>query len=106
MLLGVPLWHAPALIVWGGQSVGQAMFSSTLALWRARGAFVLYGLGWMGVALAAMGLSSILGALLGNGTVAGLVIMPIGLAVTCAYYASLFFSFQGCFLAETPSPDR
>lgn len=101
MLLGVPLWHAPALIVWGGQSVGQAMFSSTLALWRARGAFVLYGLGWMGVALAAMGLSSILNALLGNSTLASLVIMPIGLAVTSAYYVSLFFSFQGCFLAES-----
>ncbi len=108
MLLGVPLWHAPALIVWGGQSVGQAMFSSTLALWRSRGAFVLYGLGWMGVALAAMGLSSVLGALLGNSTLASLVIMPIGLAVTSAYYASLFFSFQGCFLAESTasSPPR
>jgi len=104
MLIGVPLWHAPALIVWGGQSAAQAMFSSTLALWRARWAFGLYGLGWTGVAIAAMGLSSVLTTLLGSGLLGSLVVMPIGLAVTSAYYVSLFFSFQGCFLTEPESP--
>jgi hypothetical protein len=40
--LSVPFWHAPALVHWGSQGVGQALFSSTLAVWRCRGAFVVY----------------------------------------------------------------
>jgi hypothetical protein len=38
----VPFWHAPGLVHWGSQGVGQALFSSTLAVWRCRGAFVVY----------------------------------------------------------------
>ena len=42
MLFYVPLsmmfWHAPALVYWGGQSVAQSLFSSTLAVWRAMAA--------------------------------------------------------------------
>ena len=36
-LLSVPFWHAPALIHWGGQGVLQALFSSTLGVWRNKG---------------------------------------------------------------------
>jgi MFS family permease len=103
-LIGVPLWHPPALIVWGRHSAGQALFSSTLALWQARSAFVVYGLGWLGVVLAAMGLSSFITAMLGTGTLGSLLVMITGLAVTSAYYASQFFSFQDCFAAEPDPP--
>ena len=37
-LLSIPFWHAPALVHWGAQSVGQALFSSTLAVWRSAAA--------------------------------------------------------------------
>ena len=47
--LSVPFWHAPALVYWQGQSVGQALFSSTLAMWRCKGAFLMYSLAWVGV---------------------------------------------------------
>ena len=40
-LLSVPFWHAPALVYWQGQSTAQALFSSSLALWRCRGASFL-----------------------------------------------------------------
>ena len=43
--LSVPFWYAPALVHWDGQGVGQSLFSSTLAVWRARGAFAIYLLG-------------------------------------------------------------
>ena len=48
-LLSVPFWHAPALVHWGGQGVAQALFSSTLAVWRCKGAFFTYSLAWVGV---------------------------------------------------------
>ena len=45
-LLSIPFWHAPALVWWQGQGVAKALFSSTLACWRNRGAFLIYGLAW------------------------------------------------------------
>lgn len=95
-LLAVPFWHAPALVVWGGQGAAQALFSSTLALWRARGAYVLYGLGWAAVTV---GVSLIGGLLLGVlGTAAGpWLLLPLSLLVTMAFYASLYPSYVDCF---------
>ncbi|MFN5165982.1 MAG: BPSS1780 family membrane protein, partial [Pseudomonadota bacterium] len=51
-LLSIPFWHAPALVHWGGQGVGQALFSSTLAVWRNKAAFLGYFLGWTLLVLA------------------------------------------------------
>ena len=48
-LLALPFWHAPALVHWGGQGPAQALFSSTLAVWRSKGAFLVYGLAWGGM---------------------------------------------------------
>ena len=96
-LLSVPFWHAPALVVWGRQGPAQAMFSSTLAVWRARGAFVLYSLGWF-VALGGGGvLASLLMALLGLGGVAVLLLMPMAILFTTAFYVSLYFCFADSF---------
>lgn len=96
-LLGVPLWHAPALLVWGQQGLGQALFSSTLALWRARGAFVLYTLAWLGAMLAGVALVSVLMLILGLGQLSQLLIMPLALMLTSAYYVSLYFTFADSF---------
>ena len=110
-LLSVPFWHAPALVHWGAHGAGQALFSSTLALWRAKGAFALYSLG-LGAAgmFAALAVSLVL-ALLGGGV--------LGLAATCAvmlgywtvFYVSVLFSFNDSFggaiavpPAEEPQP--
>ena len=45
-LLSIPFWHAPALVWWQGQGVAQSLFSSTVACWRNRTAFLVYGLMW------------------------------------------------------------
>lgn len=96
-LLSIPFWHAPALVHWGGQGPLQAMFSSTLALWRAKGAFLLYSLGWTGALVAASLAVTLLVGLLGSGPLAGLVLMPIALMFTTAFYVSLYYSFVDCF---------
>ena len=96
-LLSVPFWHAPALVWWAGQSVAQALFSSTLACWRNRGAFLVYGLAWtltiLLFGLAAGGVFSLLGA----PQLVGLAAVPAGLMFSTAFYVSLYFTFTDSF---------
>lgn len=94
--ISLVFWFAPALVVWAAQGPAQALFSSTLALWRAKAAFLNYGLLWVAASVAMLLLGSVLGALLGP-TVGALLIVPINLAVTCIFYISLYFSFSDCF---------
>jgi hypothetical protein len=102
LLLSVPYWFAPALIHWGGQGVGQALFSSTLALWRNKGAFALNSLLWGGLMLGSMSALSLLVALLGLAPVAPLLLMPLVVVLSVAFYASLYFGFVDCFMFGAP----
>lgn len=97
VLVSVPYWHAPALAVWGGQSASQSLFSSTLALWRAKGAFTIYSLAWT-AAVAAFGVvAALLFSLLGLRQLLGLIGLPAGLVFSGAFYVSLWFTFVDCF---------
>ena len=96
-LLAVPFWHAPALVHWGGQGVRQALFTSTLALWRTRGAFTVYLLGWSGAMLAVALVVTLVGLATGARQALGLLTMPIGLVFSASFYVSLWFSFTDTF---------
>jgi hypothetical protein len=119
VLLSVPYWHAPALVLWGGQGVGQALFSSTLAVWRNRGAFVAYTSGWIALTLMFAVASAVVMALVGAAAgVAGVVAVGLGgwLVFSTAFYVSLLFTFNDSFgaggalamgieaPADTPTP--
>jgi len=101
-LLSVPYWHAPALVHWGGQGVAQALFSSTLALWRNRSAFLLNVLLWAGLLFAVASAISLVFGLLGLASMASLVLVPIALMLSTVFYASLYFSFVDCFMFGAP----
>jgi hypothetical protein len=96
-LLSVPFWHAPALIYWGGQGLAQALFSSTVACWRNRGAFLLYGLAFGGLVFLFMLFGGILLGLLGTGPLVAMLALSVSLVIPAAFYASLYFTFTGCF---------
>lgn len=96
-LLSIPFWHAPALVHWGAQGVGQALFSSTLALWRCRGAFTVYVLTWAAVILVFGTLSALLFGLLGARQIATLLALPAGLLFSTVFYVSLLFTFNDSF---------
>ncbi len=103
-LLAVPFWHAPALTHWCQQSALKSLFFSTVACWRNKGAFALYGAVWvlvgLGVALVANVVSWAGAPLLG-----GLFISAASVTLPSAWYASGFFTFAGCFQAqERPAP--
>ncbi len=102
-LLSVPYWHAPALVHWGGQGVAQALFSSTLALWRNKAAFALNALLWAGLLMAVASLVSLVFGLLGLTQFAPMVLMAAGLLLSTVFYASLYFTFVDCFMFGAPS---
>lgn len=104
--LSVPFWHAPALVYWGGQGVAQSLFSSTLAVWRAKGAFTVYALAWFGMAAASGVITAVLLSLLGAPQFVGLMGLMIALLFSTAFYVSLVFSFHDCFgVAGAAPPD-
>jgi hypothetical protein len=98
-LLSVPFWHAPGLVWWGAQGWAKALFFSTVAIWRNKGAFAVYGLAWIGLGLVFAMLLGVVVALLG-GQQARFVATSIFFFFSTVLYASLWFTFIGCF-AET-----
>jgi hypothetical protein len=104
-LLSVPFWFAPGLVRWGDQNAWQALFSSTLALWQAKGAFVVYSLAWTGAVMAVATVAGLLAAGLGLRQLAGMLVAPIGLVFSVAFYVSLWFSWRDCFGDGAPPPD-
>jgi hypothetical protein len=101
--LSVPFWHAPMLVWWHGQGLAQALFSSALACWRNKGAFLLYVLAWAGVSAGVGMLASVMVALLGAQQMIALTLPPVALLLSVAFYVSLFLVYADCF-AESDMP--
>ncbi len=97
VLVAIPFWHASALVHWGGQRPAQALFSSTLAVWRAKAAFVTYFLTWALLAAAFGLLVALLLSLLGQSQMAAAVALPGALTLSTIFYVSLIFIFQDSF---------
>jgi hypothetical protein len=102
-LLSIPFWHAAALVHWGGQGVRQSLFSSTLAVWRSKGAFLAYALAWAGVLLAFGVITAVVFVLLGAPQMAGMLGVPAGLIFSTVFYISVLFTFTDSF-GGSPSP--
>lgn len=101
-LLSVPFWHAPALVHWGGQGALQALFSSTLGIWRNRGAFALNAAVWFGLIMGLALLVSLITTALGLGQLLPMLALPLGLLLSSVFYASLYFTFVDCFMFGAP----
>ncbi|MEO6660040.1 MAG: BPSS1780 family membrane protein [Burkholderiaceae bacterium] len=99
-LLSVPFWHAPALVHWGGHGCAKALFSSTLACWRNKGAFAVYSLTWASVIMLFGVLTNLVFALLGQFELIALTAVPLSLILSTVFYASLYFTFADCFGAD------
>ena len=105
MLLYLPLsllfWHAPGLVHWHGVPPVKALFFSIVACVRNFGAFLVYGLSWMGVFLLAgvvMTLATALLATLGLGAAAaGGMMVGTAMMLATMLFTSVVFSFRDCF---------
>jgi hypothetical protein len=96
-------WHAPVLIHREGASLGKALFGSALASLRNLAPFTVYALGWLA-------LSALIGGLLALIPVPQLVLMvivPVAMLFSAAFYASLHATVHGCIdfsIAELAPP--
>ncbi len=100
-LLSVPFWHAPALVHWAGLGAGKALFFSSVACWRNKGAFIVYSLTWLGVLVLFAMVANLMFALFGRAQLVPFIALPASLLLSTVFYASLYFTFSACF---TPEP--
>lgn len=122
LLLYVPLsllfWHAPGLVHWHGVPPVKALFFSIVACVRNLGAFMVYGLAWLGVFMIAGMVVSLAVALLsglGLGVgVAGGVMVGTAMMLASMFFTSVVFTFRDSFEApeaaepatlDVPPPD-
>jgi len=96
-LLALPFWHAPPLVHWGAMGWGKALFFSTVACWRNKAAFAVYGLTWAAVVLMFGLFANVVFMALGQAQMIGVAALPAGLMFSTVFYASLYFSFADCF---------
>jgi hypothetical protein len=98
--LSLPFWHAPALVHWGGLGASKALFFSSVACWRNKGAFAVYALTWAGVILSMSLVVNLLLLAIGQVRLLGLLAMPASLLFSTVFYASLYFTFADCFMQD------
>jgi hypothetical protein len=94
--LSIPFWHAPALVHWGRQPWAKSLFFSSIALWRNKGAFAVYGLVWMALWMMLLAIVSVGVGVFGPQRFT-LVATPLTLIFSTVFYASLWFTFSDCF---------
>ena len=99
-LLSLPFWHAPALVHWGAQGLGKALFFSSVACWRNKGAFAVYALAWGGAILLFGVVANLLAAAFQSPQMIALSAVPAGLLFSTVFYASLYFTFADCFAPD------
>jgi len=103
--LSIPFWHAPALTHWGGVGWLKSLFFSSVAVWRNKAAFTVYGVAWLALWMLLLPVVSIAVAMLGPQRFA-LVATPLTLAYLTLFYASLWFTFADCFSSDDAAPPR
>jgi hypothetical protein len=97
VFVSVPLWHAPALVHWGRQRAAQAMFSSIVAVWHTRGAFVVYHLGWWVVSVFAMMAISVVTAVAGTPMIAVMLLLATMWPLSTVFYVTFWYVFSDTF---------
>lgn len=112
--LSLLFWHAPALVHWHNISPVKSLFFSLVACARNFPAFLLYGLGWIGVFVAGGVILALVSALLSAliGGIAQALVVIAAMLLAAMFFTSAVFSFRDCFSApngnqelETASTD-
>jgi hypothetical protein len=100
--MAILFWHAPALVHWYGVSPVKSLFFSAMACWKNKGALMVYFLSWLGVFMVVGMVLSIVTAVLGSETLAGVIILPAGLLMASMFFTSTYFTFRDSFVADEP----
>lgn len=107
MLAYIPVaalfWFSPVLVAWHDTSVGKALFFSWIAVWRNRGAFVVFGLLWLALALGLSLIITFLIQALNLGGAALTVLMPVSVILTSMLYCSFYITYLAVLRTEAPA---
>jgi hypothetical protein len=99
----IPLWHAPALVLWGRYGAAKAMFASVVAMWRTRAALAVFGIAWFALSLTVVVGLALLSLVLGKSVVFLLIAVMLSWAFSALFYVTLWFGFIDTFeFASTP----
>jgi len=102
--LSLLFWHAPALVYWHGISPLKSLFFSMVACMRNFGAFLVYGLVWLGTFLGMGMVIALASALSGNTELASMIMFPAAMLMAAMFFTSIYFSFNGSFEMESGEP--
>lgn len=98
-------WFTAPLVMWQEMKASKALFFSFFAVWRARGAFLVYGLSWLAILLLPFIVISVLGKILGSPGFAAFLAMGLVTIIKVCFDCSCFASFQQVFGDPKPSPE-
>jgi hypothetical protein len=100
--VSLAFWHAPALTHWHGVPPVKSLFFSCVAVLKNTRPFLLYGLAWLGLTLAASAALMTLTALMANLTVLIVGLPPVALLLGALFFTSLWFTFRDSFANDPP----
>ena len=104
--LSLMFWHAPALVFWQDLPPLKSMFFSIVACFRNFWAFTVFGLAWMGsIAIAVLAIG-VLGNLLDNPALPGVLLFPVLMLLASMFFTSLYFSYRDSFELETAEQEQ
>jgi hypothetical protein len=104
--LSVLFWHAPALVHWHGVAPVKSLFFSMVACFRNAGAFLVFGLVWVAVFLAAISASTLIAVAIGGQPMVERVFFPVIMLLAAMFSTSIYFSFRDSFVdGEAPTPE-
>ncbi len=103
--LSVPFWYAPALAYWGRQGLAQSLFSSTLAVWRSKGAMLVALLCWGALSVLITALSLFLASALKLPALIPSALMLGGTVVGVGFYVAQLYAFNDSFGSQQAIPD-
>jgi hypothetical protein len=91
-------WYAAPLIAWQRMPLGKALFYSFFSVRRAGGAFLLYALAWIVIAVVAPTLVSLaITFLTGNVNAVIFILLPISILLTVVMYCSFYPTYTALF---------
>jgi hypothetical protein len=89
------MWYAPLFVAWHRTPPLKSLFFSLLAVWRNRRAFLVYGLGWFGVAFAgSLVVRAVQGAFGSHPLVTSMILSPLSLALITVIYCSFWPTYR------------
>ena len=103
--VAVLMWYAPMLAAWHRLPAGKALFFSAVAVWRNRGAFVVYGIAWLAIWMSFSFAIGLVASLIGIANIAAVLALPLVMLVLTWMYCSVYPSYATVFVDQSAAPE-